>query len=306
MRAVATRRAVRVHAFAKINLGLRVLGARPDGYHELRTTFQSIALHDTLVFRRVPGPFRIECRDPACPTDRTNLVWRAAAAVWRLSRRRGRMRDLVVAIEKRIPVQGGLGGGSSDAAATLRALSKIWRADLDEPALRRIALRLGADVPYFLEGGTMLGVERGDLLFPLVDVPPAWVVLVLPGFGVSTKDAFGWFDRDARGHRALTTARAADVPDQWRSVLPLSDRINDLERPVSARHRQIRAAVRGLRSAGASHAAMTGSGSTVFGVFASRDRAVRAADLMSRVNRRGQTIVTRTLTHAQCRALAAK
>jgi 4-diphosphocytidyl-2-C-methyl-D-erythritol kinase len=305
---VAASVAVRAHAFAKINLGLRVLGARPDGYHELRTTFQSIALHDTLVFKRVPGPFRIECSDPACPSDRTNLVWRAATAMWRLSRRRGPMRDLVVAVQKRIPVQGGLGGGSSDAAATLRALSVIWRVDADEGTLHRLALRLGADVPYFLEGGTVLGLERGDLLFPLVDIPPAWVVLVLTNFGVSTKDAFGWFDKDVRrGSRGGRPARSRIDPSHaWRRDLRLPDLANDLEVPVSARHPQIKGAVRGLRRAGAAYAAMTGSGSTVFGVFASREAAARAAAALARSRARCRTIVTRTLTRGECQALAAK
>jgi len=294
---VPVSRAVRAHAFAKINLGLRVLGTRPDGYHELRTTFQSIALHDTLVFTRVSGPFRIECADPACPTDRTNLVWRAAETMWRLARRRGPIRDLVVTIQKRIPVQGGLGGGSSDAATTLRALSVMWRLSLDEPTLQRLALRLGADVPYFLEGGTVLGLERGDLLFPLIDIPPSWVVIVVSDFGVSTKEAFGWFDRMRR-------TPGVRRPVQGILGLRFRDLGNDLEAPVSVHHPEIGMSVRRLRRAGAVHAAMTGSGSTVFGVFESRESAVRAAEILG--GRRCRTIVTRTLTRRECQALAAK
>ena len=117
----------RVRALAKINLTLRVLGVRPDGYHELRTTFQSLALHDTLTIRAVRGPLRIVCDDPACPSDRKNLVWRAATRVWRASGRAGAPRNLVIHIRKRIPMQAGLGGGSSDAAAALRALGRRWR-----------------------------------------------------------------------------------------------------------------------------------------------------------------------------------
>ncbi len=129
--------AVRVRAFAKINLALRVVGVRADGYHELLTTFQSLALHDTLTFTRARGPFQIACDDPACPVDRTNLVWRAADAIWRAAGRRGEPRGVRVRIEKRIPLAAGLGGGSSDAAASLRALPSLWGVELDEDRLRR-------------------------------------------------------------------------------------------------------------------------------------------------------------------------
>src|SRR5580765_6148498 len=175
--------AVRVSAYAKINLSLRVLGVRPDGYHELRTIFQSIASHDTLAVRARRGPFVLECTAPECPADETDLVWRAADQVWAASGRRGVLRDVEVRLTKRIPLQSGLGGGSSDAAAALRALGSLWR--VKDAPLREIAARLGADVPYFLEGGTVLGLDRGDLLFPLVDHPVAWVTLVVPPFGVS-------------------------------------------------------------------------------------------------------------------------
>ena len=221
---------IRCRAFAKINLDLRVLGVRPDGYHELRTTFQSIALADTLTFTRAPGPFRIDCDDPDCPTDRRNLVWRAAEQVWKAARRRGAPRDLHVKIVKRIPMQAGLGGGSSDAAAALRALAALWRVALTRDRLHRMAAALGADVPYFLEGGTVLGLERGDRLFPLEDIPRAWVVLVVPGFGVSTKKAFSWWDRRWAG-RAGTAGegqRQDRLPHQtifrrpWPNVIPSS------------------------------------------------------------------------------------
>src|SRR5258706_1659504 len=192
-----------VRARAKVNLSLRVLGVRADGYHELRTVFQSIALHDTLTFRSARGPLRLDCSDPACPVDGANLVWRAAACVWAAGGRTGEPRDLAIRIEKRIPMQAGLGGGSSDAAAALRVLASMWQ--VDGARLPDMAASLGADVPYFLEGGTVLGLERGDLLFPLLDIPASWVTLVMPGFGVSTKDAYGWWDEDAaeRGEAPL-------------------------------------------------------------------------------------------------------
>jgi 4-diphosphocytidyl-2-C-methyl-D-erythritol kinase len=187
-------RVVTVPAFAKINLTLRVLGVRDDGYHAVRTVLQSLAHHDTLTFHAGRGACRIECDHPECPTDRSNLVWRAADLVWRAAGRRTRPQGVVVQIVKRIPLQAGLGGGSSDAVAAIRGLVALWRLDLPRQRLQAIAASLGADVPFFLEGGTALGLERGDVVFPLIDHPAAWVTLALPAFGVSTKEAYQWFD----------------------------------------------------------------------------------------------------------------
>src|SRR6185503_19725128 len=128
---------------------------------------QSIALHDTIAIRAVPGAFQLTCDEPACPADRSNLVWRAAEQVWKAAGRRGAPRGVSIQLTKRIPLQAGLGGGSSDAATALRALGRLWR--VDEAQQRAAAVALGADVPYFFEGGTVLGLERGDLLFPLID-----------------------------------------------------------------------------------------------------------------------------------------
>ena len=175
-----------------------MLGIRHDGYHEVRTVLQSVALHDRLIFEPTRGAFEIASDDPACPVDRTNLVWRAAALVWRAAGRRGAPRGVRVTIEKRIPIQAGLGGGSSDAAAALRVLSACWDPAIEATRLHRMAGALGADVPFFLQGGAALGVERGDQLFSLADAPPAWVVLAQPDFGVSTRDAYRWFDERMR------------------------------------------------------------------------------------------------------------
>src|SRR5205807_2506339 len=135
-------RRIRVRAYAKINLSLRIVSARPDGYHELRTEFQSIALQDTLTVRATPGALRIACTDPRCPTDGSNLVARAAARVWTAAGRRGDPRDVHVRLVKRIPMQAGLGGGSSDGAAALRAFAALWRVPLTPDRLRRIAREL--------------------------------------------------------------------------------------------------------------------------------------------------------------------
>jgi 4-diphosphocytidyl-2-C-methyl-D-erythritol kinase len=290
---------VRVRAFAKINLSLRVKGAGRDGFHELDTIFQSIALYDTLTIRRRPGALRLTCSDSALPVDGRNLVIRAARAVWKASGRRGAPHGVAIDLVKRIPLEAGLGGGSSDAAAALRALGSLWR--VDEERLRAIAPALGADVPYFLTGGTVRGRERGDVLTPLPDEKPAWVVLALPDFGVSTADAYSWWDADAKRKRQVASAFRRTIT----ATGPAKRFANDLERPVARRHPVIRRIVAALRRAGASHAAMSGSGSAVFGLFGRRAAALRAGqELAARTCPR--IVVTRTMTRADCRRLAGR
>src|SRR3954469_12872556 len=293
IRSRSTNYVMRVRAFAKINLSLRVLARHADGFHELRTIFQSIALHDTLTIRASRGPFRLTCDDPSCPSDDTNLIWRAADRLWKAAGRRGAPRDVAIHLEKRIPLEAGLGGGSSDAAAALRILGRMWR--VDEAEVRRAGAEIGADVPYFFEGGTVLGLERGDLLFPLIDAEPAWVVLVLPGFGVSTKEAFGWWDR---GHRSVERLK------RTRFIDPADERVNDLEPLVAARHPEIRRLVAALRKAGAAQATMSGSGSAVFGFFARQIDATAASTALASRSRR--TLVTRTVNLSSYRRLACK
>jgi len=290
---------VRVNAFAKINLALQVLGARRDGYHELRTTFQTVALHDTLIFSAVRGPFEMVCDDPACPVDRSNLVWRAAERLWRAAGRRGAPDGVRVRLAKRIPLQAGLGGGSSDAAAALRALAKLWRVTPGLDRLRRIAVQLGADVPFFLEGGTVLGLNRGDLLRPLADCPASWVVLVLPNFGVSAKDAYGWWDAAGRPAFRIDAPLGPEIGRRAGRVALCG---NDLEGPVAARHPDISRVVAALRRGGAHHAAMSGSGSAIFGLFDDKTAAEAAARMLGRPPRRA--LVTRTLSRTRYRMRA--
>jgi hypothetical protein len=143
-------------AHAKVNLDLRVLGTRADGYHELRTVFQSIDLYDTLTAQEKPGPFVLKCRTAGVPLDDRNLVWRAAAALWRALGRAGEPADTVVTLEKAIPMQAGLGGGSADAAAALQVLARLW-GGAPLSLLREVAATVGSDAPFFLSGGTRSG-----------------------------------------------------------------------------------------------------------------------------------------------------
>jgi len=290
---------LRVRALAKINLSLRMVGTAPDGYHAVRTVLQSIAVHDTLTFRERRGPFTLECDEAACPVDARNLVWRAAEAIARAAGGAGAPRDIAIRLTKRIPMQAGLGGGSSDAAATLRGFAALWGVQIPRERLHALAASLGADVPFFLDGGTALGVERGDQLFGLIDAPPAWVTLVLPAFGVSTKDAYRWWDELAESGRTGGSREGAGPVGRT-----LSDEgINDLQAAVVHRHPEIGRIVSALRRHGASQAAMSGSGSAVFGLFPTRTAADRAARAVAARGRR--ILVTRTVNRVDYQRLAA-
>lgn len=284
---------VLTRAYAKVNLDLRVLGTRPDGYHELRTVFQSVALHDSLLCVATPGAFTLKCRTPGIPLDDTNLVWKAAVALWSALGRAGAPHDVTVTIKKQIPVQAGLGGGSANAAAALQALGRIW-GGAPISLLRDVAAGIGADVPYFLSGGTALGLGRGEEIYPLVDLPTYWVVVVQPPYGVSTAEAYAWYDEDrAAGHREPREIQMLPVPWPTRAA----QMINDLEPPVVRRHPEIGALKILLRESGAVAAAMSGSGSAVFGLFRSQATAARAIKPLSKGGARA--LLTRTLSRAE-------
>jgi 4-diphosphocytidyl-2-C-methyl-D-erythritol kinase len=270
---------VTARAHAKINLDLRVLGVRPDGYHELRTVFQAIALHDVLECEAREGPLAIECDTAGVPLDRTNLVWRAADALWHALRRTGPAGGVVIRLRKQIPLQAGLGGGSADAAAALLALTRLWRLALRPAQLTDVAATLGADVPFFLSGGTALGLGRGDEVYPLADLPRHWIVLLVPGFGVSSADAYAWYDAERDLGRGGAVREPQHVPGPWPSRA--AQMINDLEAPIARHHPEIDQMRTALRRAGALAAAMSGSGSTVFGLFQKQAEARAAVERLS-------------------------
>jgi 4-diphosphocytidyl-2-C-methyl-D-erythritol kinase len=283
---------VTVRAFAKINVDLRVLGVLPDGYHEVRTILQSVALHDTLTFTRSRGPVVIACDTPGVPRDSRNLVWKALALVHaRVRGRRGEPRGVHVTLKKRIPAEAGLGGGSADAAATLLAATRLWRLDLDLASLARLAALLGSDVPFFLAGGTALGTGRGDDVSPLPEPPPTPIVIVKPRFGVATAEAYRWVDEDRRPRPRRPTRVLPGTWPPWAAGVG-----NDLEAPVARRHPVIRRLTRALVHQGALHAAMSGSGSAVFGVFDDVAAARAAEEALARFG--WDVIRTRTLSRA--------
>jgi 4-diphosphocytidyl-2-C-methyl-D-erythritol kinase len=264
---------IRLPAFAKINLRLDVMGKRPDGYHELRTVFQALSLHDTLelALTKKPG-ITLEVSDAALPAGPENLVWRALEAI---GREIGYTGGVAAKLEKQIPVARGLGGGSSDAAAALVGMLRLTKAEVPLARLMEIAAGLGADVPFFLFGGCAVAVNRGDEIYPLLDLPKRTVVIVSPkGIGVSTKEAYGWIGEE------LT--KRAEAPKIWGFCALCWSRqgagvSNDFEGPVFRRHPRLGEIRAGLLQGGAADAALAGSGSAVFGVFRNPAQARRTA-----------------------------
>jgi 4-diphosphocytidyl-2-C-methyl-D-erythritol kinase len=260
-----------IQSYAKINWTLDVLFRREDGYHELRTIYQTVSLHDELRISETSGAIEIACEDPRVPCDETNLAFKAALMLREVT---GTSKGARIEIEKRIPVAAGLGGGSSNAAVTLLALIKLWQIAIDDGELIRIAASLGSDVPFFLIGGTALGVGRGEEVYPIEEARCENLLLVNPGFAVSTRDAYGRLSR-------LTSPEAASIipftllAAKGISELPLVAR-NDLEAPVLAAYPEIAEVKQRLLSLGARHALMSGSGATVFGVFDNSEMAGRA------------------------------
>ena len=276
-------REIRIPAFAKVNLRLDILGKRPDTYHELRTIFQTISLHDELKLRDSKASgicLNIQGNESLSlePVSK-NLVY---AAVDSLRRELEIRSGVEIDLRKKIPAGRGLGGGSSDAAAALRGYLRLTRRNVPAPRLMEIAASLGADVPFFLFGGRALGIGRGDEIYPLPDVPKLTLLVVSPkDIHVPTPDAYRWLKAPA-----LTKSRATSKLWKFCSLcwsLPAvagaqgNGLSNDFERPVFQRHPQLAQIKRALLQRGATEASLAGSGSAVFGVFPSPALARRAA-----------------------------
>lgn len=261
-----------LHAHAKINWALNITGRRPDGYHLLDMVMQTVELHDDLSLDEADELSLAVDGEPRA--DGQNLVLRAAAA---LNERAGTRRGAAMALTKRIPEQGGLGGGSADCAAALRGLNALWGLGLGLPELTEIGLALGADVPFCLAGGlaTVRGV--GERIVHVSPAPRIPLVLVRPGGGLSTGAVFRLWD--AGGFPAVSLDSAALAEAVARRDLPAADRLcaNALTAPAARLLPGIADALGELRALGASAAFMTGSGSTVVGAFERRDAAARAA-----------------------------
>lgn len=264
-----------VWAPAKVNLYLRVVGKRPDGYHELATHMMPVPIFDTLSAREIPSGISFDCDDPRLPKDSTNLVMKAAQL---LAAKCHHPKGAQILLTKRIPSQAGMGGGSSDAAATLVCLNQLWKMGLGEEALLDIALELGSDVPFFLGKGPAWCTGRGEKLQPMT---PAWkethLVVVKPVEGLSTRDIFARFrpkNNPTLGERLDQKFRESlqDSPRALGAAL-----FNDLEGPSSELLPSLASLRRDLLASGALGVVMTGSGSAMVALAADAGQAVSVA-----------------------------
>ena len=261
---------VKVLAPAKLNLGLRILDRRPDGYHEIETVFVPLRLFDELEIEVSDEPgIRLECDDPSLPVDGRNLAVRAAE---RTSAALGLEPSLVIRLRKRIPVAAGLGGGSSDAAAVMLGLEALSGVALDAQVRADLARGLGADVPFFLEPRPAVGRGVGERLEPIPDLPElTWLLVRLP-FGISTAEAYASASRELTLPRRGSSIAALLGPSKG-----VRSPENDLETFAVRGHPEIGQARRALLEEGARAAGMSGSGPTVYGLFGGSEGGSEAA-----------------------------
>ncbi len=312
---------VSVRSFAKINIGLRIGPARADGFHELRTVYQTVEMHDMVRVTVARGSgIEIRSSHASVPADESNTCYRIADRVLRALHERAKV---TIAIDKKLPVQGGLGGASSNAIAALCGLERALKRQLSCENRLRIAAEVGSDVPLFLIGGTILGTGRGEEVFPLDDMPALDCVVATPDVGVSTPQAFAAWDRLAEADAKLTTPGKSSTMNgfshtvcAWlrgsstgvpsgagdRAEALLLDLVrtgieNDFERVVFSQYPELRDVKRALERAGAPYASLSGSGSTVYGLFASKADAKKAAARLVEEGIRAQA--TRTLTRRE-------
>ena len=284
-----------VHARAKINLTLDVTGQREDGYHTVQMVMQSVALHDEVKVtvthgEKKPRGIILTCDLPYLPVDERNLAYRAAELFYKET---GTLLETCeIHIEKRIPIAAGLAGGSSDAAAVLRALAALHATGLTDDELCAMGLKLGADVPYCLRGGTMLAEGIGEALTPLAPMPHCWVVLCKPPFAVSTREVYQAIDAVDIKKRPDTAGmiKALEKGDFAGICKRLS---NVMETVTASKRRQIGEIKAFLTENGADGTLMSGSGPTVYGLFSDEGRARTAAKMLSR--RFADTFLTETV-----------
>jgi len=264
-------------SFAKINLHLQVVGRREDGFHDLCTVFQTISLHDTLSFSE-DAQVRMSCNDERVPVDDRNLVMRAANMLRELY---GVECGVSIHLEKLIPAPGGLGGGSSNAAITLLALRKLWDLDADFADVRRLTESLGSDVPFFLYGGTSLGMGRGEIVEPISEFCEKTMLIVTPNVSVATREAFKRLKL-----RSLTKQESKRKLQICRFDLESADFKytsfkNDFETTVFAIYPEVERVKNTVLDLGAERAMLSGSGGSVFAIFdkeETRQAAMKALD----------------------------
>lgn len=266
-----------LRAAAKVNLSLEVLGKREDGYHELATVLQAVALSDQLTLEDA-ATVELKIPDGTLPAERGNLVWQAAEL---LREAAGTARGVRITLDKRVPIAAGLGGGSSDAAATLWGLNRLWGLRWSTERLSRLAVRLGMDVPFFLQGGRALATGRGERLEPLPSVKGLALVLANPNVPLSTREVYGRVPPTLRDDGARTRALIAALAT-GNSSRVAATLYNALESVVEPLCPEVASMKRALVEAGALGAVMSGSGPTVLGVARSYDHARQIRNRVTR------------------------
>ncbi len=267
----------RVLSPAKINLFLKVLRKRDDGYHDIVSVMQPISLYDKILIEMENGSgIIVSCDNANVPCDRTNLAYRAAAEFFRTT---GINRKLSITIKKNIPVAAGLGGGSSNAAAVLRALNEITSQNISTGNLIEIGAGIGSDVPFFIVGKSCIARDRGESLEP-IELPKFWYILINPGFPVSTQWAYQNLNLTKSNEDINITFLKVSLEDpvgiqQWQWLLA-----NELEEVTIGKHPEIKEIKDSLSAVGATGALMSGSGPTVFGIFPDKDKAEEAFGLL--------------------------
>lgn len=264
-------------SFAKINLQLRILGKRDDGFHELFTVFQTVSLHDEITFAPGDG-FRLKCDVPEVPDDERNLIVKAAIA---LGPRFGVSKGADIYLKKSIPAPGGLGGGSSNAAAALIGLSRLWQIKPTLADLEEIAAELGSDVPFFLHGGTAIGTGRGEKIENAPQVDEKYMLIVTPEVDVPTREAFARLNSQRLTPEDLKSNLIVCRFEAESLDLRHTKLINDFERSVFEFAPEVERVKNKLLDLGAVQALMSGSGASVFGIFdteETRQATIKALD----------------------------
>jgi 4-diphosphocytidyl-2-C-methyl-D-erythritol kinase len=282
-----------IRSFAKVNLVLAVLGKRADGFHEIRTVFQSIDLHDELEIRPSKH-LELRCPDLASVPMEENTVWRAATA---LARAASPASGAEIILKKRIPAGAGLGGGSSNAAAALLGLCRFWRLAMPADELHAMAATIGSDVPFFLRGGTALGIGRGEEIYPLPEIRSTNIVVVYPGVHIATGAAYQSLSlmltsRHAPPNIQSLCGRLADETDGLAGIF------NDFETSILPAYPAVKEAKDFLKDMGATATLLSGSGSSVFGFFLNEESAL-AASRSGNARKAWRVFPAKTLSRAE-------
>lgn len=288
--------AVTLQAYAKINLGLDVLRKRPDGYHEVKMIMQSISLADTLELKKIPEEaIRLingaERDNPEVPMDKTNLIYRAIDLI---KQKYAILEGIEATLTKRIPVAAGMAGGSTDAAAALKGMNQLFALGLSEQELCELGVTLGADIPYCIMGGTALSEGIGERLTPLPPMPECWILIAKPPICVSTGFVYG--NLKANELTVHPDIDGMTEAIQHNDLHGITSRLgNVLETVTIPAHPEIAVIKDRMLDYGAMQALMSGSGPTVFGIFAEEEQAAEAGTAIQKEGLSGQVYLTKPI-----------